>query len=532
MKKIYFALFMLIALPAYSWTQTIEDFEYLKLNLFASGTNGSVTAVPNPDPTGANTSLYVGQMVRGHDGDPWAGWYALVRADVDAVANPYAHIKVWKPRISPVAFKYENGTAANSGDVFPIAAQTLEGQWEELVFNMGEKAAGTYKQIVLIPDFESPTVTLTEDITLYFDDIYVNNDPTVGSAPVQVLEDFETIPLNVMMNNDQDLSTMTVVANPDISGVNISANVIQFLRDKDGVPWGGFWSPLPTPVDVTDNKYVHVKVWKPRISPIFFKIEGGGAGTIELESINPQTTTEAWEDIVFDFSEKTGTYPTIVFMPDYENPLTLTEDITIYFDDIILNNDPNPMTPPVQVFNVDMNGVAGFTDQAVYISGTLDAAHGTWAEPGTIAENQMTDEDEDGIYSITLSLPNGGISFKFFFDAGWGNGDPAGDRQLTVAGSTEKTFKWGISGEVNVPVQTEVTVRMYPNPVGDLLYISTPTETRKLTIHNITGQLVREMNFKTTGNFTIKTGDLISGAYFVTLETGDGARMTQKIMKK
>ena len=83
-----------------------------------------------------------------------------------------------------------------------------------------------------------------------------------------------------------------------------------------------------------------------------------------------------------------------------------------------------------------------------------------------------------------------------------------------------------------MPVQTEVTVRMYPNPVGDLLYISTPTETRKLTIHNITGQLVREMNFKTTGNFTIKTGDLISGAYFVTLETGDGARMTQKIMKK
>ena len=29
-------------------------------------------------------------------------------------------------------------------------------------------------------------------------------------------------------------------------------------------------------------------------------------------------------------------------MPDFEDPLTLTNDIMIYFDDIILNNDPTP----------------------------------------------------------------------------------------------------------------------------------------------------------------------------------------------
>jgi hypothetical protein len=47
--------------------------------------------------------------------------------------------------------------------------------------------------------------------------------------------------------------------------------------------------------------------------------------------------------MVFDFSSKTGTYPTIVFMPDFEDPLTLTENITLYFDDIILNNSSNPL---------------------------------------------------------------------------------------------------------------------------------------------------------------------------------------------
>jgi hypothetical protein len=59
--------------------------------------------------------------------------------------------------------------------------------------------------------------------------------------------------------------------------------------------------------------------------------------------MTPQSGTGVWEDMVFDFSAKTGAYPTIAFMPDFEDPLALTTDITLYFDDIILNNDPNPI---------------------------------------------------------------------------------------------------------------------------------------------------------------------------------------------
>jgi hypothetical protein len=192
-----------------------------------------------------------------------------------------------------------------------------------------------------MPDFEDP-LTLTGDIALYFDDIMVNNDPAPNSAAAYVIEDYEIMPLNLMTGDPLvDLSTMTVVPNPDASGINTSNYVVEFFRDKDGVPWGGFWSA--TPVDVTTNKYMHVKVWKPRISPIKFKIEGGAAGTIEAPSMNPQTKIGEWEDIVFDFSAKTGPYPVVAFMPDFEDPLVLTDNITLYFDDIILNNDPSPL---------------------------------------------------------------------------------------------------------------------------------------------------------------------------------------------
>ncbi|KAF0129517.1 MAG: hypothetical protein FD155_2440 [Bacteroidetes bacterium] len=449
MRKFTLLILMAFAFSSLSIAQTVEDFESLKMNLFSGGANGSLEVVANPDPSGINTSAYVVKMVRGFDGDPWAGWYATLPVPVDVTANKYVHVKVWKPRISPVVFKYEG--AVNSNDVFPINPQTLVGQWEELVFDMSI-VSGEYVKIVLIPDFETP-LTLTEDITLYFDDLFVNNDPAVGSAPVQVMENSEIIPTNIMLGGAEDLSFFALIPNPDKSGINLSDYVLKFHRDKDGVPWGGFWSSLPTAVDVTENKYVHVKLWKPRVSPVKFKIEGGAAGTLEIGSVNAQTSTGVWEDFVFDYSEKTGTYPIIALLPDFADPVNLTEDIVIYIDDIRVNNDPNPMVPPVQKLNVDMSE-AGLTEgQQVFLAGALGGIHGTWNEPGTNPNNEMFDADGDKIYSIDVAVADGPIAFKFFKGTGWGSGDPApgGDRTYNVAGNFDLLYKWGADGIVAAP---------------------------------------------------------------------------------
>ncbi len=455
MKKLLLIFVMMIALASYSQAQVIENFESITMNIFSGGTNGAISVIANPD-TAGNPSGYVAKMIRGFDGDPWAGWYATLPTPVDVTANKYVHVKIWKPRISPVVFKYEGG-GGNSGDVYPIAAQTLINQWEELVFDMSI-VSGEYVKIVLIPDFESP-LTLTEDIVLYYDDMFVNNDPAVGSAPVQLMENFEHITLNYLLGDPAvDQSSMSMIPNPDKSGVNLSDYVIDFLRDKDGVPWGGFWSALPAVIDVTENKFVHVKVWKPRVSMIKFKIEGGAAGTIEIESKYPQTTTNAWDDIVFDFSDKTGTYPIIAFLADFVDPVGLTEDIHIYFDDIVLNNDPNPITPPAQKINVDMTESGMTAGSQVWIAGALGGIHGTWAEPGTNPANEMFDTDGDGIYTITLALPEGLVAFKFFWGMGWANGDPApgGDRTLQLTNTMDVLYKWGADGIVVPPASPTI----------------------------------------------------------------------------
>jgi hypothetical protein len=150
-----------------------------------------------------------------------------------------------------------------------------------------------------------------------------------GMARSQFLEDFEHIQLNVMTGGAEDDSEMLVVPNPDMGEANPSTHVAMFHRSMNGVPWGGFWSRLETAVDVSEYKFVYVDVWKPRVSPIKFKLEDGPSANLEIESMTPQTKTEEWETIVFDFSEKDGTWNVIAFMPDFADPVGLEEDIVI-----------------------------------------------------------------------------------------------------------------------------------------------------------------------------------------------------------
>lgn len=170
-------------------------------------------------------------------------------------------------------------------------------------------------------------------------------------AQIQVIEDFEgaeVIDLNAMANGSVEAAgeTFELITNPDPDDVNPSAAVMRFTRASDGDPWAGFWSALPSPIDMTEMKYIHVQVWKPRISPIRFKVEGGTTdpSQFEIVSMEPQETTSQWENIRFHFEDATGEYPTIVFMPDFEDPVTLQQDIEIYFDNIVLSSSPEPPT--------------------------------------------------------------------------------------------------------------------------------------------------------------------------------------------
>lgn len=149
------------------------------------------------------------------------------------------------------------------------------------------------------------------------------------------------IDLNMMRGGSDDNSEFTRVPNPDPDDVNDTEEVVRFYRSQHGVPWGGFFAFMPVPLDLSEKKYIYVDVWKPRISPLRFKVEDGDTPDLEIESMVPQTKTEQWETIVFDFSEKDGEWNIIAFMPDFADPVDLDEDIVIYFANIRLGDEPD-----------------------------------------------------------------------------------------------------------------------------------------------------------------------------------------------
>lgn len=149
------------------------------------------------------------------------------------------------------------------------------------------------------------------------------------------------IDLNLMQGGSNDDSEFSRVPNPAPDEVNDSEEVVRFDRSRHGVPWGGFFAFMPVSLDLSENKYIFVDVWKPRNSPLRFKVEDGNTPDLEIESMVPQTKTEQWETIVFDFSEKDGEWNIIAFMPDFANPVGLDEDIVIYFANIRLGDETN-----------------------------------------------------------------------------------------------------------------------------------------------------------------------------------------------
>lgn len=138
--------------------------------------------------------------------------------------------------------------------------------------------------------------------------------------------------------------TFEVVDNPAPDAMNSSAKVLKFKRwgtAVGGVPWGGFWANLMPYADAQVNKYVHVKLWKPEISPVKFKLENGPSGTTEIPSVNAQQLTGQWEEFVFDYSEKFSQFMIAVLLPDFPDSFERTDPIDIFIDDILINSNPN-----------------------------------------------------------------------------------------------------------------------------------------------------------------------------------------------
>lgn len=174
-------------------------------------------------------------------------------------------------------------------------------------------------------------------------------------------------------------------------------------------------------------------------------------------------------------------------------------------------------------FMVDVRYMDGFVPGAntIYITGSFPGIN--WAEPGNEPEMQLMDADPDNvfIYSKTFELAAGTYLYKYFNGPSWGAGEWPGDpdRSIEVVGEmTVNDWFGSLTDPTTVPVITESSFNLYPNPARNVLNVTANEAIVEVRMIDMLGQVV----YSVTGhgnNHQLDVAGFKNGIYFVQIKT-------------
>ena len=126
-----------------------------------------------------------------------------------------------------------------------------------------------------------------------------------------------------------------VIANPDATGLNTTANVAKQTKASGAETWAGSFFKVPA-LDLDSFKKIKVKVWSPKAGAVVkLKLENADAGITHEVDMNT-TTSNTWEELVYDFSgAPAASYVTVVMFFDFGNS---GDGSVYYYDEFELTN--------------------------------------------------------------------------------------------------------------------------------------------------------------------------------------------------
>lgn len=187
--------------------------------------------------------------------------------------------------------------------------------------NHSYTASGNYDVKVIARSGSVTTIEATETVSIVLPAVQLG-------FPI----DFESdeIDYGLISFGNADL---TIVDNPDMNG-NESSKVVQFFKSDGAEVWAGGVVELPNPIDFSSETNITMDVWSPKSgATILMKLENSADGNIFHEVMTVTTTSNAWENLTFDFSaiDQANDYSKIVIFMDFGNPGDASD---YYFDNI------------------------------------------------------------------------------------------------------------------------------------------------------------------------------------------------------
>ena len=306
---------------------------------------------------------------------------------IDASEMEYIHIDMWTSDASAVNFS-PISTGAEKAYALSVESEA----WVSYDIPLT-----AFNDVVNLADIIQIKFDGTTGSTIYLDNIYFYKGEALLAPSLPL--DFEADNVDYSFNNF-DGGEVTVIDNPESSGINTSSKVAQMVKNA-GQVWGGSYLSLGTPIDFSVDKTVRMKVFVPNAGDkVTFKVENSADGGIALEKEATTTVGNEWEWLVYDFSEiDDNDYDKVVIIFENGTMGDGSADFTYYFDDIevvTLSDDAS-----LSDLQVDGTTVEGF--DAATLDYTMELPQGTTAVPAVTAT--VTDDGASVVVTDATELP-------------------------------------------------------------------------------------------------------------------------------
>lgn len=310
-KQRLFTLLAVALFPVWLGAQDLAlpvDFESTTISYdFEDFSGGNSTVIPNPNVDATNGTANTAQMIKS-DGEVFGGSFLTLTNPIDFSADRIFKVLVYAPRAGArLLLKVEN---VDDGAIFFEREDTtsVANAWEELTFDFTQiNASQSYSKLVFI--FDIGTVgDSSANFTFLFDEIQlVNGGPILDQIDLPIT--FEDPDVDYTLTDFEGAST-SLVADPEDATNTVARTVKPTTAGSVAGTTMSTDNGLATAIPITaDETQMSVEVYSPDAGiPVRLKIEDANDPTRSVETEATTTTANAWETLVFDFTnEATGT---------------------------------------------------------------------------------------------------------------------------------------------------------------------------------------------------------------------------------
>ena len=324
-----------LSLPGVSNFTTVEDFQGDLPGNFSFGGVEGVQLVSNPNPAGVNTTSTVMQFTKTDGAEVWGGMGFAVNGMINFNGTNQIKINSYAPEAGKVVkVKLETIEGNVDGLTYEFdMTTTVANQWEVLTYDFSAAPDLDYISFIVFYDFGNQNAGV-----YHFDEVQVGLGEYIPTeAPSIAIENFEgELPGNFSFGGVEGIQ---IVENPNVSGSNTTASVMQCTKTEGSEVWGGMGISVdPINFSSAGMNQIQIQSYSPEAGKVIkVKLETieGNVDGLTYEFDMTTTVANEWETLTYDFSLAPDLdYVSFIVFYDFGN----TGEGVYHFDEIKLVN--------------------------------------------------------------------------------------------------------------------------------------------------------------------------------------------------